>query len=674
MRLRGAQPLQLYVAAVSVAGIGLLIGLAFVGIDDWARHTSTMFWVFAGVTLLGELLPIKFPHRTEEEEVTVSTAFAFALVLSSGTLGAVLVQALASLVADKRAGKPAAKSVFNLAQYTLALGACGGVLALLADIPHPDAPPHFTVGDLPAIMAAGLAFFIVNTTLTGVVVALAQREPVVDYLSRDIAFQVGVTGVLLGLSPVVVMAAERSLLYIPLLLLPLGAVYVGGRQAVITEYQALYDALTGLPNRALFQDRVQRGILAARRTSSGVAVMIMDIDRFKEVNDTLGHHHGDRLLKEIGSRLEASLRQSDTVARLGGDEFAVLLPDASTPEAAVRVAEKIQRELAEPFVIDEITLDVKGSIGIAVYPYYGHDAETLLQRADVAMYLAKETHSGYNVYDPTRDRYSPDRLAMVAELRHAIDNEELVLLFQPKAELLTGRTLGVEALCRWQHPRHGLVSPDEFIPLAEHTGLIGPLTLRVLDEALRRCHEWEQAGLELSVSVNLSTRNLLDPQLPDAISRLLRKWKVGSQRLELEITESSIMADPSGSMEVLTRLNSMGIGLSIDDFGTGYSSLAYLTRLPVDEIKIDKSFVLAMISDENDAVIVRSTIELGRNLGLRVVAEGVESEEVWNLLVDLGCHLAQGYYYSRPIPAEEIAPLLELSTQKANEHQATAGT
>jgi diguanylate cyclase (GGDEF)-like protein len=670
MRLRGAQPLRLYVAAVSVAGIGLLIGLAFLGMDDLGRHISPMFWVFTGVTFLGELLPIKFLHRAEEDEVTVSTAFAFALVLSSGVLAAVLAQILASLVADRRAGKSAAKSVFNMAQYALALGASGGVLALMADIPHPGAPPHFTVGDLPAIVVAALTFFVVNTTLTGIVVALAQREPITDHLSRDLAFQVGLAGVLLGLSPIVVMVAERSLLYMPLLLLPLGAVYVGGRQVVKTEYQALYDALTGLPNRALFQDRVQRAILAARRTSSGVAVMIIDVDRFKEVNDTLGHHHGDRLLTEIGSRLEASLRQSDTVARLGGDEFAVLFPDASTPESAVRMAEKIQRGLAEPFVIGEVTLDVEASIGIALYPYHGDDAETLLQRADVAMYLAKDSHSGHEVYDPTRDSYSPDRLAMMAELRHAIDNEELFVVFQPIADLQTARIVGVEALCRWQHPRHGLVMPDDFIPLAEHTGLIGPLTLRIVDQALRWCRDWEQAALELSVSVNLSARNLLDPQLPDAISGLLRKWKVASQRLELEITESSIMADPSRSMEVLTRLDNMGIRLSIDDFGTGYSSLAYLKRLPVHENKIDKSFVLAMTSNENDAVIVRSTIELGRNLGLRVVAEGVENEEVWDLLVGLGCHLAQGYYLSRPIPPHELTPLLERSALKATDHRA----
>jgi diguanylate cyclase (GGDEF)-like protein len=383
--------------------------------------------------------------------------------------------------------------------------------------------------------------------------------------------------------------------------------------------------------------------------------MILDLDRFKEVNDTLGHHNGDLLLKQIGSRLTAALRESDSIARLGGDEFGVLLPQIADGDEALAVAEKIRQALREPVALNGISLDLAATIGIAVYPEHGDDVVTLLQRADVAMYLAKEDHTGCELYLPERDEYSPARLALVAELRRAIDQEELVLHYQPKAELKGGRVVGVEALVRWQHPERGLLRPDEFVPLAERTGLIKELTLRVLEAALHQLRAWQENGLQLSVSVNLSARDLLDLELPETVERLLRKYDLPPNRLELEITESVILADPMRARLVLNRLSAMGVELAIDDFGSGYSSLAYLKRLPVRQIKIDRSFVMNMEQDENDAVIVRSTIDLGRNLGLRVVAEGVESEATWSDLARLECDLAQGYYLSRPIPAQALA-------------------
>jgi diguanylate cyclase (GGDEF)-like protein len=430
------------------------------------------------------------------------------------------------------------------------------------------------------------------------------------------------------------------------------------RQAELNEHQALHDSLTDLPNRTLFHDRVRQALTWARREHVAVAVMIMDLDRFKEVNDTLGHASGDELLKQVGLRLQESLRESDTVARLGGDEFGVLLPKVVDAEAAVAVARKLRTTLEEPFTIHGLALQMEASIGIALFPDHGTDVQSLLQRADVAMYVAKEHPAGCEVYTRERDDYSPDRLTLLTELRRAIDRGELVLHYQPKVDLRTGEIHGVEALVRWEHAERGTIPPDEFIPPAQKTGVIGPLTMFVLDEALRQCRAWALQGLELCVAVNLSTRNLLDVHLPDTVGELLARWEVPPRLLELEITESTILADPVRAMQILSRLDEMGIRIAIDDFGTGYSSLAYLKRLPVDELKIDKSFIQGMEENENDAVIVRSTIDLGRNLGLRVVAEGVETAKAWSGLARLGCDIAQGYYLSRPVPAEELTEWL----------------
>jgi diguanylate cyclase len=417
--------------------------------------------------------------------------------------------------------------------------------------------------------------------------------------------------------------------------------------------QALHDPLTGLPNRELFADRVSQAIRTADRELRPAALLLLDLDRFKEVNDTLGHHHGDQLLVQLGQRLGGMLREVDTVARLGGDEFAVLLPGATT-EGASGVAEKLRVALQQPINIDGVMLDLDASIGIAVYPEHGNDAAELLQHADVAMYVAKQAHIGFLVYDPAVDQHSPKRLALLGGLRRALERDELVLHYQPKADLATGQIRSVEGLVRWQHPEHGLLGPGEFIPLAERTGLIHPLTRWVLAAALDQAARWQRAGLHLSVAVNISTRCLLDPTFPDQVASQLTAWQLPSKLLVLEITESAVMADPARALEVLGRLHTLGVGLAVDDFGTGYSSMAYLKELPVDELKIDRSFVIQMADSPSDAVIVRSTIDLGHNLGLRVVAEGVETQHAWQELSALGCDVAQGYYLGRPMPAAEL--------------------
>jgi diguanylate cyclase (GGDEF)-like protein/PAS domain S-box-containing protein len=431
-------------------------------------------------------------------------------------------------------------------------------------------------------------------------------------------------------------------------------------QTAALEYQANHDALTALPNRNLLNDRLRQAILTAQRDHHSLALLVLDLDRFKEINDTLGHHHGDLLLQQVGPRLRAALRESDTVARLGGDEFAVLLPTADQ-EGAVMTAQKILQKLEAPFTLDDLVLDVEASIGIALFSERALDAETILRHADVAMYMAKQTGSGYALYTQEHDQYSHRRLSLMGELRYAIERDQLFLHYQPTVSLTGGQVVGAEALLRWQHPKHGLVPPDQFIPLAEQTGLIKPLTEMVVNAALRQCRAWQRAGLRLSVSVNLSARTLHDPNFADQIDKLLTEHGVSPRSLEMEITESAIMADPDRAMDILSCLSIMGVRLAIDDFGVGHSSLAYLKKLPVHEIKIDKSFILNMDTDPDDVMIARSIIDLGHNQGLKVVAEGVSTQAALDRLTELGCDLVQGYFISRPMPADDFPAWMNAS-------------
>jgi len=419
-------------------------------------------------------------------------------------------------------------------------------------------------------------------------------------------------------------------------------------------FQATHDSLTGLPNRTLFFDRVQQAIAFSKRSGESVGMIMMDVDRFKEINDTLGHHFGDQLLIEIGRRLERTLRESDTVARLGGDEFAVKFT-APTQKHATEVATRVGTAFDAPFVLGDVSIDVNASLGIALYPVHADDGDTLMKRADIAMYDAKRNHSGFAMYEAGRDEHSLRRLTLMMELRQAIARDELELYFQPKIDVISEHVVHVEALVRWKHAVHGLMRPDEFIPLAEQAGNIGLITKWVVRKAIMQCAAWQREGVELAVAVNLSALDLLDSELPTLISGLLAEAKLAPSRLVLEITESAVMKDAAYALKVLRDLKRRGVSLAIDDFGTGYSSLAHLKRLPVDELKIDKSFVQNLSeSATDDLVIVRSTIELGHNMGLIVIAEGVETPESWAILKRLGCDMAQGYYMSPPLPAEEL--------------------
>lgn len=419
------------------------------------------------------------------------------------------------------------------------------------------------------------------------------------------------------------------------------------------EFLALHDTLTHLPNRALLQDRLRQGILAATRENKVLSVLMIDLDHFKEINDSLGHNAGDVLLQEVAHRLRTQLRSVDTVARLGGDEFAVILP-STDGRGAMLVAQKLLSALAPPCTIDGNVLAIGASIGVASFPDHGHDATVLMRCADVAMYTAKRERNGYAVYQSDDDKHTPSRLSLIGDLRHAVERGELELYYQPKVTLDNGLTEGFEALARWRHPVHGFVPPDQFIALAEQTGLIRPLSLWVLDTALAQCALLQRQYPAMTMAVNLSVRNLQDLDLPHQVLTALRKWKVEPASLILEITESAVMADAPHAEHSLKALHDMGVQISIDDFGTGYSSLGHLRRFPIDEVKIDRSFVMDMTAHSDSGIIVRSVIDLAHKLGLKVTGEGVETERVLALLRDLDCDRVQGYHFSRPMPAADI--------------------
>lgn len=418
---------------------------------------------------------------------------------------------------------------------------------------------------------------------------------------------------------------------------------------------AFYDPLTSLPNRNSLRDRVMEKIKNDAGRGEPFALLLMDLNHFKDINDTLGHHRGDLVLQEVAQRLQSFLTAPAVAARLGGDEFAILLPDLDRKRDVEGVVEDIQRVLHAPVVIDDLAIAVEAGIGVALYPEHGTNPDSLLRRADVAMYAAKKAGVSHIVYDIKDDHHSTARLALIAELRHAIEHDRLVLHYQPKIDLKSGRICGAEALVRWMHQRRGMIPPDQFIAAAEQSGMIHSLTNWVLRSAVRQSEQWQLQGFNLPLAVNLSARNLFEPGLPEEITQLLQQHRLEPSSLSLEITESAIMADPSRAEQILRQLHAIGIQLSIDDFGIGYSSFGYLSRLTVNRLKVDKSFVMRMMKSPNDAVIVRSTIDLAHNLGLEVVAEGVEDQETYDALLKWNCDAAQGYFMSRPLPAEDFS-------------------
>jgi len=423
-------------------------------------------------------------------------------------------------------------------------------------------------------------------------------------------------------------------------------------------HSALHDALTGLPNRTLMQDRLEMAMNIAERANAEMSLLVMDLNKFKEINDTLGHHVGDKLLIEMSSRLMKGVRKSDTVARLGGDEFAIILNQISI-EDTVAIAEKLGRLIQEPMKFGDRNLVVSGSFGIARYPTHSRDPVVLMQHADVAMYVSKRSGVNHVIYNPTMDVASQENMLLVNELRNAIELKQLSLNYQPKIRIESGEVIGAEALLRWKHPKLGFVPPDRFIPLAEQSGLIGSLTVFVLDTALSDLQMLQDLGHNLTMAINLSALSLQDPELMSLLHNAVDKYHIDPTRIMLEITETAVMDKTVHATEALDAINELGFNISMDDFGTGHSSLVNLRHIPLQEIKIDRTFIMNMLSTEDDAAIVRTIIELGRSLSKVVVAEGVESEDILAELAKLGCHIAQGYHISRPMPFKDFVDWLD---------------
>ena len=665
---RGAPAFWTYIAAITAVG-GVLAALQLSGLSmhDF-RLMGATFLVVAALVMLGELRPLVTAGSPDANGVSTSTAFVFALLIHWGLGVALLMQTVAAIIADSARQKAPWRTAFNVAQYALSFGAAGATLWLFGVHPTPLHPLSVRVGTLPGIVAAGVVFYLANNTLVSEALVLHDHTKFRAQFFSDWSYQVASTGALLGLAPIVVVVMERGPWLVPLLLLPLFAVYATAAMSLEKERQAFHDSLTGLPNRKMLIEDARTRISTADDANLGVALFLLDLDRFKEINDTLGHQVGDALLQLVGQRLAAVVRPEDIVARLGGDEFAILVTDVRHVRQSVDVAERVRAALAEPFRHDGMSFEIEASIGVALHPDHGHDFETLLQRADVAMYVAKERSTGIETYSTEIDRHSTIRLGMLAELRGALENGELELHYQPKADLRTGDVVGVEALLRWRHPERGMVPPDEFIPLAEQTGLMRAITQFVVDTALRQLAEWWGQGLRVQAAVNVCARDLYDREFADFLRQRLAEHNVPPRALMVEVTEGVLMADPGRAATTLVSLADVGVGVSLDDFGTGYSSLVHLKRLPVSEVKIDRSFVMRMDVHEDDAAIVRSIIDLASALGLRVVAEGVETQEAWDRLAVYGCDAAQGWYLSKALPADQITTWL-----KEFGHDARAG-
>jgi diguanylate cyclase (GGDEF)-like protein len=666
MQTRGV---DLYISFTVVAAIGALAASATLARDDgleWAWWGAVLLTV---VSIVAERRAVVMPGGTQVSVATIPHLVG-ALLLPPPV--AALVAGCGILIDIVRARSGIRKIAFNVANTTATV-ALAALVANLLGVTGQELTVHGPSDVLRFFLVALTYYAVSNALLAGVLSVSTGRRLLRVLLANARSSAPPEVGVAV-IGGLVAFVWVTNPAWLPVVVVPaiiaqitLEYVQTAGRRTEQLEHQALHDALTGLPNRRLLRLRLAEVIAHASQNNGSLVLFVMDLDRFKEVNDTFGHHHGDLLLQETAQRLVNALSPEDVVARLGGDEFAVLLRDG-TRESAYRAAQHLIEALRDPIQLEGYSVEIGASIGIAIYPEHGTDPETLLRRADVAMYLAKRADQDYALYSAEQDQHSPGRLALVAELRKAIEDDELVLYYQPKVDVALGQVVGLEALLRWPHPRLGLVPPDQFIPLAEQTGLIRPLSLWVLNAAIKQRRQWEGTALAVPVAVNLSMRNLLDPHLPEVVGTLLDTWAGRPHWLVVEITESSLMADPGRALQVLDRLCAMGLRISIDDFGTGYSSLAYLRQLPVHELKIDRSFVRQM--SEGDAVIVRSTISLAHDLGLTVVAEGVEDMATWARLGEFECDLIQGYLVSRPLPAAVLGKWMMTCTWNPGVRQA----
>jgi len=666
MRPRPGSPLWTYLTGVIVAGlVAIAVAQTRLGLGELTQAArEPLPWILLAFAVLGELRPVMVTSAPQTGRVPTASMFTFAALMYYGLPMTVLLHTAAVFISGLVHRQSWQQVMFAVAQATLAGTAASVVFGAFGIHPSPGAPWTPDGGDIPMIVLAGAAYFTVRTLLEFVAVALHERRPFTRVLRTSLGPQVLGHGTLLGLAPLVAVVMAHSAALVPLFVMPLAAVYLTASLSIRRDHQATHDGLTGLPNRKMLILRTEEA-LAAARDGERVGLLLLDLDRFKEVNDTLGHPVGDRLLQIIAYRLTHSVRPGDMVARLGGDEFAVLLPSIRDAQAAKEVASRLRVALSEPVRLEGMTFDLDASIGIALYPDHAPDFELLLQRSDVAMYLAKENRTGVEFYVPGKDRNSPERLSLLGDLRRAIDAGELELHYQPKVNLADGRVEGMEALVRWSHPERGPISPADFVPLAEQSYLMRELTHIVLRRALDQAARWWRDGLEVPVSVNVSARDLLDTGLPEQLEAGLAELGLPARAIQLEVTERILMTEQAFTAETIGTLARLGVELALDDFGTGYSSLVRLQRLPVSEVKIDRSFIRRIAESREDERIVRSIVDLVRSLGLRSVAEGVESHEIAVRLRKLGCQAGQGWWLAEPMAADEATVWLRARLSSA---------
>jgi diguanylate cyclase (GGDEF)-like protein len=637
---------------VVVLGLALLVRSA--SHLDLAALPSAgfVFPLVLGLVLLGELRPVVTPGAADPAGVNLSMAFIFAILMMWGPALAIVSAFTATAIGELAKRKRLWVGLFNACQYVVSYAAAGGVLALLGVEASPTDPLQLAGHHLPRLVLAALAYHVVNLTLVSWLLAAESGRSLRDEFLEDIGYYTATTFAVLALSPLVVAVSDEGAALILLLAPPLYAVWRTAQMSVQQEHRSLHDPLTGLPNRTLLGLRVEAAVSELVRKGHEGGLLLLDLDQFKEVNDTLGHLVGDELLQAVAGRLTGAVRSEDTVSRLGGDEFAVLLPDAAGVEQVTEVAERLAAAVAEPLHVDHLLLEVRASVGIALIPDHGTTLPELLRCADVAMYEAKRERTVVEVYAAERDDNSPARLSLLTQLRRALRTEELVLHYQPKVRIDDGRVIGVEALLRWDRPDLGLVSPEDFLPQAEHAGLMPEITTRVLTLALDQARAWHAAGLPLQVAVNVTTRDLADGRLPQRLVEELAARSLPRSAIRLEVTEDTLMTHGSRTLDTIGALDEVGIALSLDDFGTGHSSLARLKELPVTELKIDRHFIGQMATD--DVAIVRSIVSLARALEIPTVGEGVETPAQLEILRRLGCVSAQGYLIAAPAPADAV--------------------
>jgi len=667
---RVGSPLWIHLALVTLVGV-VVFGIAISRLSGTSvLLAQPVFWVLAAMVLVGDLWPIVTPGRSSLQAPVASVTFCFGALIAWGPAVAILLGGTSTVVTQVLRRKAPHRAAFNAADVTLAMAAGGGTLyALCGQLASPANPWVPRDGDVWRILLAGAASFAVGYVLVAIAIALHSREPVLPTLVRLLPYEATVNVVLFGTAPLVaVVIGTKSAFMMLLFVFPLGAIYVNAAVSVQREHQANHDELTGLANRKLLMLRLDSTLAQATSSGRKAGFLLLDLDRgLKEVNDTLGHAVGDRLLRLVAHRLTHSIRPGDLVARLGGDEFAVLLPAVKEAAAAREVAARLRAAVAEPIRLEGMSFVIEVSIGIAMFPDDATSGELLMQRADVAMYLAKQRRSGVERYVPDLDRNSPARLALFGELRRGLDRGELELHYQPKVYLADGQPAGVEALVRWRHPVRGVLTPEDFIPVVQQSYLMREVTAYVIEAGLAQAALWRQSGLDIQVSVNVSGRDLLDSGLAELVGQGLARHRLPPEALLIEIDERVLTSEPAHSVATAEALAAQGVCLSLDDFGTGYSNLVRLKRLPVCEVKVDSSFVGRLLESADDEVVVKSILDLAAALGIRSVAEGVESEDVATTLLGMGCVAAQGYYFAKPMSAASATAWL-------TEHMMTSDT